>query len=255
MPIALAHVLRHRDVGHGGGVLDQRFHAAQRFGQREQPHARQQPEGLLPARPCTRNENVPPKPVICRRPARAAGGSPAPDGARARPCGCASSHAAIASALRLCASMRSASVLMPRSTRKQSNGAGAGAQRVLQEADPLGQARRHSPSTAPPTTSEWPLMYLVVECITMSTPQFERALEVRRQERVVADRDDAVLARDARHRLQVHQVHAAGWWASRSRWPRVCGSASPPATPPRSRRSTYSGIDALAPRITLVSSR
>ena len=34
---------------HGGRVLDQRFHAAQRLGQREDAHRAQQPEGLRPA--------------------------------------------------------------------------------------------------------------------------------------------------------------------------------------------------------------
>jgi hypothetical protein len=37
---------RHGSVRHGGRVLDQRFHATRRFGQREDAHGAQQPEGL-----------------------------------------------------------------------------------------------------------------------------------------------------------------------------------------------------------------
>ena len=54
--------------------------------------------------------------------ARAADAIRGPGSARARPCGCASSHCASASALAQWRSMRSASVLTPRSARKLSNG-------------------------------------------------------------------------------------------------------------------------------------
>ena len=45
-----------------------------------------------------------------------------------------------------------------------------GADRVLQEAEPLGRSLLSPTTAAPPTMSEWPLRYLVVECITMSKP-------------------------------------------------------------------------------------
>ena len=53
------------------------------------------------------------------------------------------------------------------------------ADRVLQEAQPLGDARRRSWRRTPPTTSEWPPRYFVVECTTMSAPSVERLLQVR----------------------------------------------------------------------------
>ena len=71
---------------------------------------------------------------------------------------------------RACARMRRCSVRRPRWTRKQSNGPGHGADRVLHEAHllvELGVARR---STAPPTASECPPRYFVVECTTTSAP-------------------------------------------------------------------------------------
>ena len=46
-------------------------------------------------------------------------------------------------------------------------------------------APRRAAITAPPTTSLWPLMYLVVECTTMSAPKRDRLLQRRRQEGVV----------------------------------------------------------------------
>ena len=68
-------------------------------------------------------------------------------------------------------SMRSASVFRPRRARKLSNGPGHGADGVLQEGQSLAQLRvRRPPPAMPPTMSEWPLRYLVAECMTMSKP-------------------------------------------------------------------------------------
>ena len=65
--------------------------------------------------------------------------------------------------------MRSGSVLMPRSTRKHSKG-------DITPPAAFWISRKRSlcsglvPMSAPPRPSEWPLRYLVVECITMSAP-------------------------------------------------------------------------------------
>ena len=65
-------------------------------------------------------------------------------------------------------SMRTASVLMPRSVSQASNGARHAAGRVLVELDRL--ELLPAPITAPPITSEWPPRYLVVEWTTRSAP-------------------------------------------------------------------------------------
>ncbi len=70
-----------------------------------------------------------------------------------------------------CRSMRSASVLMPRSVRNESNGPGHAPERVLQVAEALRAAGcRRARSPRRPTQSEWPFRYLVVECTTISKP-------------------------------------------------------------------------------------
>ena len=95
-----------------------------------------------------------------------------------------------------------------------------------------------SPTTStPPTMSEWPFRYLVAECMTMSKPCSMRPLHPGAGEGVVADGDDAALARQRRPAPRGRPASAAGWSASR---PRSCGSpaGSPPRSAARSVRST-----------------
>ena len=72
-------------------------------------------------------------------------------------------------ALRQCRSMRTASVLMPRSTRKQSKGPGTAPAAFWTKASASARAGS-STATKPPRTSEWPPRYLVVEWTTASAP-------------------------------------------------------------------------------------
>ena len=68
-----------------------------------------------------------------------------------------------------------------------SNGPGHRAERLLQEARAARASASSFVATKPPTTSEWPPRYFVVECTTTSAPSVERLLQVRRRERVVDD--------------------------------------------------------------------
>ena len=79
------------------------------------------------------------------------------------------SHSLTARPFSVWRATRSASVRRPRWTRKQSNGPGHRADRVLDEPDPLVELLVGA-ITAPPTTSEWPPRYLVVEWTTAVAP-------------------------------------------------------------------------------------
>ena len=89
----------------------------------------------------TRNETMPPKSRICRardlvaRVRRQARGR-----ARARRPGARRGTRRSARAFSQCCRIRSASVLIPRSTSHESNGPGHGAERLLEEAQPLARA-------------------------------------------------------------------------------------------------------------------
>ena len=125
---------------HDGRVLDQALHAAQALGQREDLAALQQPAGARSVRPRGRCSTIaaagvhlPARQCVLRMAGEA--GIDAPGG-----CPCARpAMAAIASAFSQCRSMRSASVFTPRKARKLSKGALIAADRVLQEAEPLGE--------------------------------------------------------------------------------------------------------------------
>ena len=71
--------------------------------------------------------------------ARAAGATRGPGRSPSRPSGASARNSAIFAAFCAWRSMRTCSVFTPRSTRKQSIGAGHAAHRVLQEGEPLGE--------------------------------------------------------------------------------------------------------------------
>ena len=75
----------------------------------------------------------------------------------------------MATAFWQCLSMRTANVLMPRRTRKQSNGPGTAPVAFWRKAI-LSATASFEVATKPPTTSLCPLRYLVVECTTISAP-------------------------------------------------------------------------------------
>ena len=76
---------------------------------------------------------------------------------------------ATASALSLCRAIRTASVLVPRSTSHASIGPGTAPDDFRTKA--ISSANASSLTTSiPPMTSEWPFRYFVVECITTSAP-------------------------------------------------------------------------------------
>ena len=87
-------------------------------------------------------------------------------------------------ALRPCTARRASSVRRPRSVRKLSN-APPVRPRQLAHQPSCSCSSFVAAMTAPPTTSLWPLMYLVVECTHDVGAQLERLLPGRRQEGVV----------------------------------------------------------------------
>ena len=72
-------------------------------------------------------------------------------------------------ALRQCRSMRTARVLIPRSVSQASNGPATAPVAFCKKAS-RSPSSGSATTTAPPTTSEWPPRYLVVEWTTASAP-------------------------------------------------------------------------------------
>src|SRR5690606_40265690 len=75
----------------------------------------------------------------------------------------------MSSALEQCRSIRTPNVLRPRSVNHASNGLGT-APAELRRKNSRSRNSSELVITAPPTTSEWPPRYLVVECTTTSAP-------------------------------------------------------------------------------------
>ena len=113
---------------------------------------------------------MPPKPDIWRRASACCGCDRSPGYSTHATSRRDSSQRETASALASCRCMRTASVLVPRSTRKLSN---AGWLPPIEFCRNASRARRSGsrPMTAPPTTSEWPFRYFVVEWTTRSAPR------------------------------------------------------------------------------------
>ena len=138
-----------RLVGHRLRHLDQRLDAAERLGEREQPRARRDRRGVGMAEADHPAEPGPAH-VLDAAASRAAARRPRRRCARGRP-----------SAGAACAA---------RGARGSSR---TGRERRRRRSGRTAAARSHSASraiTAPPTTSEWPPRYLVVECTTKSAP-------------------------------------------------------------------------------------
>ena len=93
-----------------------------------------------------------------------------PGNARAATAGCSSSNSASACAFSWCTRRRASSVRRPRKVRKLSNGDCRSGRAHWPTRSVARAAQRSFATTAPPTTSLWPLMYLVVECTTRSAP-------------------------------------------------------------------------------------
>jgi hypothetical protein len=77
---------------------------------------------------------------------------------------------ASASVFSWCTRSRASSVRRPRRVRKLSNGEPVRPRQFAHQVSWSCSARSFA-TTAPPTTSLWPLMYLVVECSTKSAPK------------------------------------------------------------------------------------
>ena len=145
MPSACALVGRHRGVGHRGRMRDERFDAAEAFGERHQPDAVQQPPGRLERSEVERQHAAEAAHLACWR-ARAAGERAGPGSRRAGPWGGRRGTRRARGRSRCAALIRSGSVLVPRSTSHESNGTQNRAGGVLHELQPLDVvvARRRS---------------------------------------------------------------------------------------------------------------
>ena len=157
-----------RRVRHPRGVLDQALDAAEALGERPDLRARDERDGLLLGLDEERDHaaevaHLPGGDLVARVAPRGRGRG------RARPRGCASRNSTTARAFSQCAASarrassaragRASSRTAPGPRRATSAGSG-GARR---------SSGRSSPAK-PPTTSEWPPRYFVVEWTTMSAP-------------------------------------------------------------------------------------
>ena len=150
-PRACADLGRDAGVRHRRRVADQRLDAAQALGQAEQLRPRQEPLRRRRRRPsgCMRDHAAEVAHLLRARP-RGRGG---PAGRGSRPsstCGCFASQSASSPAFAQCRSMRTASVLSPRSVSQAVERPRHAAGRVLVELDRLEQVlRRRSPRRRP----------------------------------------------------------------------------------------------------------
>ena len=131
-PIACRRSGRHRRVGHRRRVADERLHAAEALGERHQLDAVADAPRVL-ERPDVEREHPAESVHLPLRRARAADGWAAPDRGPAAPSDAPSRNCASARPFALCCAIRTASVLVPRSTSHESNGLRIAPRGVLNE--------------------------------------------------------------------------------------------------------------------------
>ena len=115
-------------------------------------------------------ETMPPKSRIWRAASSWPGWSGRPGHRTRSTAGCSARTAATAAAFSQWRSMRTPSVLRPRRTRKQSSGPGTAPTAFWRKRSRSATASSLVPAK-PPTTSEWPPRYLVVEWTTTWAPR------------------------------------------------------------------------------------
>ena len=113
---------------------------------------------------------MPPKSRICRAAISCPGWSGRPGHSTRSTRGCSDRKATTRRALSQCRSIRTASVFTPRSTSHASNGPGTAPSDFWRNARRSAIVGSFVPAK-PPTTSECPPRYFVVECTTMSAPR------------------------------------------------------------------------------------
>ena len=131
------------------------------------------------------------------------------------------------SALAQCRSMRTPSVLMPRSTSQASNGPATAPIAFWWKAS-CSASSASAVTSAPPTTSECPPRYFVVECTTTSAPSASGCCRYGEAKVLSTTSRARRLVRDRRPARRCRRCPAAGWSASRTRRP-GCSAASPRA--------------------------
>ena len=186
--------------------------------------------------PRIRNETMPPNPRICRRRCRAPGARAGPGRAPSDTAGARVRKSTTRAALSQCRSIRTPSVLMPRSTSQASNGPATAPIAFWWNAS--SRPRSASATTsAPPTTSECPPRYFVVECTTTSAPSASGCCRYGEANVLSTTSSAPAGRRRSRRARRCRRCRAAGWSASRTRSP---GSSGGPrrAPPPRSASGT-----------------
>ena len=152
------------------------------------------------------NASIPPNPRIWRFASSCCGCVGSPGSRRAAPSGARLRNSASARPLALCCCIRSASVLVPRSTSHESNGP-----RIAPSAFWMNCSHSMSSSrtamTTPPTLSLWPLRYFVVLCVDQIGAELDRPLNVGAGERVVDDEPGVVAMREIGGGAQVRDAH------------------------------------------------
>ena len=153
---------------HPGRVLDQALDAAERLGEQEQLRPAADRDGLGLGLDEER-DHAAEVAHLARARSRGPGATAARGRGRARPPAAPRGTPRSRRAFSQCWRIRTASVFSPRRTSHESNGPGTA---------PSDFCRKYSRSasagsfvaTKPPTTSEWPPRYFVVECTTRSAP-------------------------------------------------------------------------------------
>ena len=114
----------------------------------------------------------------------------------------------MASAFSLCRCIRMPRVLMPRDVRNASNGLDtAPAANWVNSTCSATSSCPAANTRPPPTMSEWPPRYFVVECTTTSAPSATRLLQRGRGEGVVDDHEHARLVAELGERRDVRDLH------------------------------------------------
>ncbi len=170
MPSVGAHLGWHRAVRHQRRMLDQALDAAEAFGQREQPAAFEETARIV-ERPVEfgRDHAAEGAHLLLRQ--RVLGvARQTRDRTRGAPWDAVPARRRSASADAQWRSIRNASVLRPRSARNESNGPWMAPTAFCRNASRSRSSSLVPTIATPPTMSEWPLRYFVVECTTRSKP-------------------------------------------------------------------------------------
>ena len=209
-------------VRHPARVLDQRLDAAERLAEREHLDQLAHLErGLLAAAQPERHHAAEAAHLRAPR-CRGRGARAGPGRAPGDTPGWSTSSSTTRVGVAQCRSIRTPSVLMPRSTSHASNGPATAPIAFWWNAS-SSPSSASAATSAPPTTSEWPPRYFVVECTTTSAPSASGCCRYGEAKVLSTTSSAPALVRDLGQRRRCRRCRAAGWSASRTRSTFVVG--------------------------------